>query len=43
MAKLFRVTIKMILLVPLYCIGYVTFGLLYLLGWLVEFIEGEED
>ena len=43
MTKLIRVTIKMILLVPLYCIGWVMFGLLYLSGWLVDFIEEEAE
>lgn len=33
--------LRTILLFPLWCIGWVLFGVLFIDGWLIDFIEGE--
>ena len=36
-----KTIIKTILLLPLWCIGWILFGVLFIDGWLIDFIEGD--
>lgn len=38
MVRAVKLVLRVILCVPLWCLGYILFGALYLEGWLIEVI-----
>ena len=42
MARAIRLILRTILYVPLYCLGWILFGVLYVEAWLLDFISEDK-